>query len=146
MIPFFTLLITTLFFRLLGILGVAYFATWQHALRGGLAIMFLLTASAHWGRLRPDLIRMVPPGFPSPATMVTLTGLAEIVGAVGILWQKTAPWAAAGLILLLLAVFPANVYAARHSLTLGGRPVPTLPVRTLLQIIFLAAIFVAGFY
>jgi uncharacterized membrane protein len=145
MIPFFVLLFASLFFRLLGYLGVPFFAVWQHALRAALAAMFLLTASAHWGRRRADLVRMVPPRFPLPAAMVTLTGLAEIAGAIGIVWQTTAPWAAGGLILLLLAVFPANIYAARHSLAIGSRKVTSLPLRTVLQAVFLLATFAAGF-
>lgn len=145
MILVFVLLAVTLLLRLLGLAHVAFFASWQNALRGGLAAMFLLTASAHWGRRRPDLVRMVPPRFPAPESLVTLTGFAEIAGAVGLLWQKTAPFAAVGLILMLIAVFPANIYAARHSLTIGGVKVPGVPVRTLMQVIFILAIFYAGF-
>jgi uncharacterized membrane protein len=58
---------------------------WHTALRVGLAGMFLLTASAHWGRRRPDLIRMIPSGFPRPELLVTLTGICEILGAIGLL-------------------------------------------------------------
>jgi len=50
----------------------------------GLAGMFFLTASAHWGRRRADLIRMVPKNFPRPDFLVTLTGTCEILGAIGI--------------------------------------------------------------
>jgi uncharacterized membrane protein len=50
-----------------------------------------------------------------------------------------APYAAAGLTLLLLAIFPANVRAAREKLTIGGTPVPPIVARTLIQIVFLAA-------
>src|SRR5262249_15318391 len=102
-------------------------------------------ASAHWGRRRPDLVRMVPPRFPRPERMVTLTGIAEIAGAVGLLVPVLAPWAAAGLALLLLAVFPANVHAARPALTIGGRPATPLVARTVLQVVFLAAVLAAGF-
>jgi uncharacterized membrane protein len=44
--------------------------------------MFLLTASAHWGKRRRDLIRMVPGVFPQPDLLVTLSGMLEIVGAI----------------------------------------------------------------
>lgn len=145
MIPFLALLFGTLVFRLLGLIGIPFFASWQHALRGGLAVMFFLTSSAHWGRKRADLLRMIPPRIRFPGPIVTMTGLAEIAGAIGILWQRTAPWTAVGLILLLLAVFPANIYAARHSMTIGGSKVTRLPLRTILQVVFLLAIFAAGF-
>ena len=67
---------------------------WATSLRIALAAMFLLTAWAHFGSMREDLIRMVPPAFPRPALVVTLTGIAELAGAVGLLVPRTAPWAA----------------------------------------------------
>jgi hypothetical protein len=42
-------------------------------------------------------------------------------------------------------MFPANVRAARQRLVIGGRPVTPLPLRTLLQIFFIAALVAAGF-
>jgi uncharacterized membrane protein len=50
-----------------------------------------------------------------------------------------------GLAALLLAVFPANVHAAREALTIGGAPATPLVARTVLQIVFLAAVIAAGF-
>ncbi|MFL6350334.1 MAG: hypothetical protein ACJ74Z_00580 [Bryobacteraceae bacterium] len=144
-IPFLLLVFGCLLFRALGALGVAFFANWQHSLRAALAIMFLLTASAHWGRKRIDLVRMIPPAFPGPGAIIAFTGVAEIAGAIGLLWDRTAPFASGGLLLLLIAVFPANVHAARHALTIGGSEVPSLSVRTILQLIFLLATFMAGF-
>jgi len=137
-------------FALLSILGhfqipVAF--GWWTSLRLALAGMFLLTASAHWGKRRPDLIRMVPTSFPRPDLLVTVTGVLEILGAIGLMLPKVAPCAALGLTFMLLAVFPANVDAARQRLTIAGRPVEALLPRSLLQIVFLAAtiaVFVAG--
>ena len=37
------------------------------------------------------------------------------------------------------AMFPANVHAARHGLNLGGKPVTPLPLRCVLQLVFVAA-------
>jgi uncharacterized membrane protein len=107
--------------------------------------MFLLTASAHWGSRRPDLVAMVPDALPNPELLVTLSGIAEIAGAIGLLVPRLAPYAGAGLALLLIAVFPANVHAARESLTIGGEPVTPLVPRALLQLVFIAAVLVAGF-
>jgi uncharacterized membrane protein len=144
MTPFLVLVAAVLLFRAAGIL-VPFFRSWVTALRWGLAVMFLLTASAHFGASRPDLVRMVPSVFPSPELLVTLTGIAEVVGAVGLLVPRVAPWAAGGLALLLLAMFPANVHAARAGLELGGAPVTPLVPRTVLQLVFLAAVLAAGF-
>src|SRR5262249_53491432 len=95
---------------------------WWASLRIALATMFLLTASAHWGRRRADLIRMVPAAFPRPDLLVTFTGICEILGAIGLLIPRLAPVAAIGLALLLLAIFPANVRAAREGIAIAGRP------------------------
>ena len=128
----------------LGLLAIVFLLLvspfgWHTALRFGLAAMFLLTASAHWGKRRPDLIRMVPKSFPRPDLMVTLTGICEILGAVGLLVPPFARWAAIGLTLLLIAVFPANIRAAREGITIGGKPATPLLARSLIQGFFLIA-------
>lgn len=112
---------------------------WWTSLRLALSGMFLLTASAHWGKRRPDLIRMVPPVLPRPELLVTVTGILEILGAIALMIPSVTHFAAFGLSLLLMAVFPANVHAARQCLTIAGRQVPALLPRMLLQIVFLAA-------
>ena len=147
MAPILTLVVVTTLARLAGALELArgYFATWSAALRAGVAAMFLLTGGAHFVGLRGDLVRMVPPVFGNPGFWVTLTGVAEIAGAIGILIPKTRRPAAVGLLILLVAVFPANVYAARQQLPLGGDPPTPLIVRSIEQIIFLTAVAWAGF-
>jgi uncharacterized membrane protein len=95
---------------------------------------------------RADLIRMVPRGLPRPDLWVTLTGIAEIAGAVGLLFPLTLKAASVGLTLLLTAVFPANVRAAREHLPIGGREVPGLAVRALVQVIFIGAVIAVGWF
>ena len=68
--------------------------------------MFLFTAMAHFASTRKDIIAMVPPSFPRPDVLVTITGILEAAGAIGLLLTRTRKWAAWGLILLLLAMFP----------------------------------------
>jgi hypothetical protein len=82
MIPVVVLAVLFLTFSLVGRLGVPFMWGWWTSLRFVLCGMFLLTASAHWGKRRPDLVRMVPSVFPKPALLVTLTGILEILGAV----------------------------------------------------------------
>ncbi|MED1793275.1 DoxX family protein [Brevibacillus nitrificans] len=144
MVPFYVLVGAFLLFKILGLIGLPYFQGWHTSLQGAVAVMLLLTASAHWGAKRPDLIRMVPSIFPKPDWIVTATGLLEIAGAIGILFPATSQVTSIGLAVLLVAMFPANVRAARESLTIGGRPVPKLPLRTVLQVVFLAAVLLAG--
>jgi uncharacterized membrane protein len=144
MLPFCVLLIVTGVLYGVGLAGVPFLDDLRTALAGGLTAMFLLTASAHWGRKRDSLIRMVPPGLPNAGFWVTLTGILEIAGVAGLWIPAFAPYAGTGLALMLLAMFPANVHAARINGTIGGRKVTPLPLRTLLQVIFIAAVLYAG--
>jgi len=112
-IPLIVLLASFAVFRLAGF-GVAYFAEWQHALRGALGVMFLLTASAHWGKRRPDLVRMVPRGFGNAGVWVTMTGIAEVLIAAGLQFSQTALPVAVAAVVMLVCLFPANLKAARE--------------------------------
>ncbi|GHO77692.1 hypothetical protein KSD_54630 [Ktedonobacter sp. SOSP1-85] len=60
MLVFMVLIIATLVFRGLGVLGVPLFQTWHGASLWALAVMLLLTASAHFTTRKEDLIKMVP--------------------------------------------------------------------------------------
>jgi len=145
MAPLIALVGGWLVLRLAGLLGIDALDGWQPALRGGLALMFLLTGVAHFSAKRRDsLIAMVPPRLPRAALLVTVTGVLELAGAAGLLLPPTAPVAAVCLALLLLAMFPANVSAARRQLKIADRPVTPLIPRTLLQVLFLAACVLAA--
>ncbi|WP_327351423.1 DoxX family protein [Streptomyces sp. NBC_01304] len=122
--------------RIAGLAGVDALDGRHPALRVGLAVMFLLTAFAHfYPKLRADLIGMVPPVLPRPDLLVTLTGILELAGAVGVLIPATARLAAACLLVLMVAMFPANVSAARRKVAQGDRLGP----RTALQLVFIGA-------
>jgi uncharacterized membrane protein len=139
MAPLITLLLATLAARSIGWLGVGYANSWPAAIAVGLAAMFILTGFAHFApQLRADLIAIVPPRLPAPGYLVTITGLLELLGAVGLLLPVTRVAAAVCLLVLMLAMFPANVYAARmpnppKSMT------TQLPLRTVIEVVFLAA-------
>ncbi|MFF0991414.1 DoxX family protein [Kocuria nitroreducens] len=109
------------------------------ALRGGLSVMFLVTGVSHFVGLREDLVAMVPPVLPDPELLVTVTGVLELAGAVGLLLPRTAAWAAGGLALLMVAMFPANVYAATAGLTLSGEPATALLPRAAMQVLYVAS-------
>jgi uncharacterized membrane protein len=56
---------------------------------------------------------------------------------VALLIPALARWAALGLMLMLVAVFPANVYAARIAHTIAGRPHTPLRWRAPLQVLWI---------
>lgn len=112
---------------------------WPNALRRGLAAMFMLTGASHFVGLREDLIAIVPPALPAPWLLVTVTGALALAGAAGLLWRRSAALSAAGLTALLVAIFPANVYAAVADLQFDAALAADLPLRAGLQVIYLAA-------
>ncbi|MEV6275546.1 hypothetical protein [Nocardia sp. NPDC051832] len=138
MAPLFVLVVITAIARLAGWLGdIAWLDSWSHAAALGLAAMFLLTATAHFAEPRRGaLVAMVPPRLPNPGAWVALTGVLEIAGAIGLLIPATAKLAAVCLALMMIAMFPANIRAARENLGIKTMP---LPVRTLVQGVFLGA-------
>ena len=140
MVPAVVLVVSFAVLRCVGFLGVGVLDNWDVPLRVALFLMFLVTASAHWGRGRSDLIRMVPSVFPAAGTIITITGILEILGAVGLLVPLFARAAAICLAILLIAMFPANMRAARERLTILGRPAMSLAVRGANQLMFVIAL------
>jgi uncharacterized membrane protein len=137
MVPLGVLLVSLLVFRTFGALGFEPLSEWRTAAACALAVMFLFTASAHFTRTKKDLIAMVPSVFPRPELLVSTTGVLEVLGAVGLLVPATRSLAGTGLILLLVAMFPANVAAARKGVPLRGKPPTPLPLRLFLQLVFI---------
>ncbi len=79
---------------------------WGHLLVGA---GFILAGVMHFVVPAPYL-SIMPPALPAPLALVYLSGIAEIIGGVGMLVPVTRRAAGIWLILLLVAVFPANIY------------------------------------
>jgi uncharacterized membrane protein len=146
MAPLIVMLVAWAVARFIGFTGVWPSAdSWSGALRLALSAMFVFTAVSHFHpRTRPDLIRMVPASLPSPALLVTATGVLELLGAAGLLVPQARQVAAYGLMALLVAMFPANVHAAREGLTIAGRRATPLLWRLPLQLFWIAALWWVG--
>jgi uncharacterized membrane protein len=98
------------------------------------AWFFLLAGVLHF--LRPAMyMKIMPPYIPWPMAMVYLSGAGEILGGVGLLIPRTRRSAAVGLVALLVAVFPANVYMATNPVEAGASSLPPAALwgRLLLQ-------------
>lgn len=64
--------------------------------------------------------QIVPPILPYPVALAYLSGVAEIAFGVGLLFERTRRIAAWGIIALLIAIFPANIYMAVTDVTVTG--------------------------
>ncbi|GAA4605676.1 hypothetical protein GCM10023195_19900 [Actinoallomurus liliacearum] len=119
-------------FRLLGALGVRRFASWSVSAAHALAVMLVVTASAHFVpasvTVMPnhgDMVRMVPPFVPFADAMVYLTGVLELLGAAGLVVAATRWAAGIGLAALFVLLLPANIYASvAHVPFHGGEATP----------------------
>jgi uncharacterized membrane protein len=76
---------------------------------GFVVAWFLIGGIAHFAATSLEM-RIVPPWIPWPRGVVLLTGVFEILGALGVLFTRTRAWAGLGLFALTIAVTPANVY------------------------------------
>jgi uncharacterized membrane protein len=140
----FVLLTSWVVFRGIGWLGVSVLASWQASARYALAVMFVMTGSAHFTRMKHDLERMVPRFFPQSMGIVYCTGVLEFLGAAGLLLPRVRGVAGVCLIILLIAMFPANIRAARERLLMGGKPATALWLRVPMQVFFIGLIWWAS--
>ena len=87
------------------------------AQRIGLVVVFLwffIGGFAHF-KLTEMETSIVPPYIPYPRAMVLISGVCELLGAIGILIPRTRRAAGIGLFLLTIAVTPANVFMLQHA-------------------------------
>jgi uncharacterized membrane protein len=83
------------------------------------AILYILAGGLHFIKTATYL-RIMPPYVPWHLAMVRISGVCEILGGVGLLLPQTRRAAAWGLIALLIAVFPANLYMATNPMEAGA--------------------------
>ena len=84
---------------------------WRAILRSLLAVFFVAAGANHF-RDPAFYRRGLPSGLPWHQPLIDLSGGAEILGGIGVLVPRTRRAAGWGLIALLIAVFPANVFMA----------------------------------
>lgn len=95
---------------------------WTVYARTSLGVLFMLAGSMHF--VVPAAYRAVMPGYlPAPALLVAASGVAEIAGGVGLMMDRWRRAAGVGLVLLLVAVFPANVEMLHQARAHGARPI-----------------------
>lgn len=92
------------------------------------AVFFIGAGIMHF--VKPNFyLNIVPPYLPLKLELVYVSGACESLLGAMLLFRRLAPWAAWGLILLLVAVFPANIYVYQHQ-----ELVPASPLLHLLRL------------
>lgn len=88
-------------------------------MRVSLSVFFIVTSIAHFA-LGQKMARMLPSELPYRLEIIYVTGVFEFLGAVGVWLPKLRRLAGACLMLMMLAVLPANIYSAIHRVDFGG--------------------------
>jgi|SRR5271168_1175131 len=121
----------------------AQFGLVQTLLRVLVALPLLISAVALHFLGRNQCTAMIPPAVPSPIFLVLLTGVLEILGAIGLFLPRLRRSAALWIAILMVAIFPANIYVAGE--TFFGMQMPSVPVRLVMQMIYIWMVLLAGY-
>lgn len=102
-----------------------------------LCMFFVFAGVMHF--INPDFyLKIMPPYLPWHLGLVYLSGVFEIVLGIMVIIPKYTRIAAWGLIALLIAVFPANIYAAMNPQIMPDVPPIAQWIRLPFQLVFIA--------
>lgn len=87
--------------------------------RVGLSLFFVVTAIAHFISTE-GMATMIPPSIPYRIELIYLTGVLELLGAIGVWIPRLERLTGLLLILMLIGLLPANVYSAINRVEFGG--------------------------
>ncbi len=90
-------------------------------LRGVLAVCMIVAGILHFAQPDP-FIRIVPGFLPAAAALVYISGVIEIMLGIGLLVPALRQISAWGLVVLFVAVFPANLNMAINHIQIEGIP------------------------
>lgn len=105
-----------------------------------LILLFIIAGINHFEN--PDFyVSIIPPYFPLHHELSSITGFLEIFGALGLLFAKTRKISGYGLVLLLIAIFPANIHMAMNPDNFPEYSPLSLYLRLPLQLLFIAWVY-----
>lgn len=136
---------------IISLLIIKYFAkTFDYALSGRIAmsVMLAFTAIGHFAFTK-GMTMMIPEFIPFKTEMVYLTGIIEIIAAIGLLVPNLKVWTGWALILFFIVLLPGNIKAAIDHVdfekgTFDGNGPAYLWFRIPLQILFIAWTYVSA--
>jgi len=102
-----------------------------------MAVIYILAGLNHF-RVPRLYQRMIPPALPKPEALNIISGLAELLLGIALCVPVLSNSAAWGIVLLLIAVFPTNVYMLTNPRAGMGVPKWLLLLRLPLQLVLIA--------
>ena len=101
--------------------------------RVGLTLFFLITALAHFASTEA-MAEMIPDSIPYRIELVYVTGVLELLGAIGVWIPRLTRLTGLLLIIMLIGLLPANIYSAFSRVDYGGHSAG--PIYLLLRVPF----------
>ena len=137
------LVFTILAFFGIGRGGYAEFGISQAALRVIVALPLLVSGIMLHFFHASATAGIIPPFFPARQFLAVLTGVFEISGAIGLFVPRFRRSAALWIAIMMVAVFPANIYAAGN--VIDGLQMPSVATRAAMQIVYIVLVLLAGY-
>jgi uncharacterized membrane protein len=142
-VPILLLVVTIVAF--FGIAGGRYanFGIGQIVLRAMVALPLLASGIfLHFFRATATA-SMIPPIFPARLFLAVISGVFEIAGGIGLFVPRVRRATSVWIAIMMVAVFPANIYVA--GMTVDGLAMPSVAVRTTMQIVYIVLVLMAGY-
>jgi len=141
--PFLVLIAAVILFFVLARGRYRQFGGLQFALRILAALPLVLSAVFLHFLHTNEATAMLPPIFPSPGLLVIITGVLEILGAIGLFIPRARRSAALWIAIMMVMIFIVNIWVADQ--TYLGQQMPTVPVRCAMQVIYIWIVLLAGY-
>jgi uncharacterized membrane protein len=135
------LIVTVAAFFVWGRRGLSSFGWMQWVLRVVVVLPLVVSGIAHFTRTAM-VATIVPPFLPYRTQLVLVSGAMELAGALGLLLPQFTRAASVCLAVLMIAIFPANVYGAGE--VVAGLHMPSVPVRLAMQMVYILLLLIAG--
>jgi len=90
-----------------------------------LAILFLFAGANHF--IKPEFYKQLMPNYlPLHYEIIFISGVFEMLLGFGLFFEKTRKMSAWGIVALLIAVYPANIYMWMNNIQIDGKATPAL--------------------
>lgn len=90
-----------------------------------MSFIYILGGINHF--IKPEFYKqLMPPFLPYHYELIFISGVIELLLGVGLYFSKTRKLSAIGIIALLIAIYPANIYMWKYNIQIDGNPTPAI--------------------